>query len=150
MKNGKNILIFVIINIIVISIAVILPMVPVYKLYGAYHYDMPKVGESSFSQNVGTVVKELDTQESKTAFNDAIIYGVNNRGDVFYDNFVVVYIMLGILLGISLISIGLILKYKCENKIYSNAFITAGVIVVIVYILILSILLQKNVYYSIS
>ena len=40
-----------------------------------------------------------------------------------------------------------VLKYKSTNKIYSKAFITAGVIVVIVYIYLLSILLQKNVGY---
>ena len=148
MKKGKDILIFVLINIIVIVLTVILPLVPAFNCYKAYHHDVQKVGENSFAENIGIVAKELETQDTKDSLWAIIEHGVENRGEVFYDGFVCVYVMLGIMLGIASIVIGLILKYKSQNKIYSIAFITAGMLVVVLYIFILSILLQKNVYYS--
>ena len=148
MKNGKNILIFILINVLVILVTIVMPFIPATKIYNAYHHELPKVGNNSFAQNMGIIVKQLDTVEQKVALTDMLRFGVVDRGEIFYNNFVWLYIMFGIMLGVLIIALGIVLKYKSENKIYSKAFITAGIIVVIVYIFILSILLQKNVFYA--
>lgn len=148
MKKGKNILIFVLINIIVIATGVVIPAIPAYKAYSAYHLNIPKVGKQSFAQNIGDVLRETDTYEARVAFNDAMWWIDHNRAEMFIDGFTFAYVMLGMLVGISVFVIGLILRYKCKNTIYSKAFITAGVLVVILYIYFLSILLQKNVAYT--
>lgn len=157
MKKGKNILIFVLINIIIIGVTVIAPLIPAFNFYNVYHNeDIPSnvrvetdVGNVTvFFDSFRTVVNDLQTQEGKEAFSKILGIMMFERGEILYDDFVFVYVMLGFVTGILSIIIGIILKYKCENKIYAKSFIIAGMLVVIFYIFILSILLQKNVYYS--
>lgn len=148
MEKGKNILIFILINIILVGITAVVPAFPAYKAYSAYHLNIPKVGEQSFAQNLGDVVRELDTQEARESLTDALKWIEHNRSEMFLSGFTFVYVMLGILVGVAVITIGIMLRYKSKNSIYSKAFITAGMIIIIAYIFFLSILLNKNVSYT--
>ena len=128
MKKGKKIFIFTLINIIVILVAVVIPFIPAIKMYNAYHYEIPKVGNNSFVQNMGVVVKQLDTQEEKIALTDFINFGIVNRGEMFYNNFVWLYIMFGVIIAVLIITLGIVLKYKCENKIYLQFLLINSII----------------------
>lgn len=148
MKKAKLILIFVLINIIIVGVTVFLPIIPALNFYRAYHYDIPNNENSNFVENASIAIEDLQTQEGKEAFAKYIGYMIFDREEILYGSFSWVYIMLGMFVGAFVIIIGIILKYKSSNKIYSKAFITAGIIVVIAYIFILSILLQEDVYYT--
>lgn len=148
MEKRKDILIFILINVIAISLTVIISLIPTLNFYKAYHYDIPYVGGKSFVDHAITMNAEFETQEAKEAFTYYTTFLDKNRSDIFYESYTWIYIGYGMLIGALLITIGIILKYKTSKTIYSKAFITAGVIIIIAFILILSILLQKNVYYS--
>lgn len=159
MEKGKKIIIFLLINVLIIGITVAIPLIPTYKFYNAYHYDIPNniLMQDDEGRNMSaqgyystTTIKDLQTQEGKTAFSKLLKLVMFERGDIMYNNFVFVYIMFGLLIGVIAISFGIYLKYKSKNKIYAVSFIVAGIIVIIAYILQLSILLQQNVFYSLS
>lgn len=157
MEKAKKVIIFILINIFILGITVIMPLIPAFEFYNVYHYeDIPSnvkvetdVGiQTSFFASFRTVVNDLNTQEGKEAFSKALGIMMFERGDILYENFVCVYLMLGFITGIMTIIIGIMLKYKSKNKIYAISVIVAGMLVVIFYIFLLSILLQKNTYYG--
>lgn len=154
MKKGKNILIFVLINIIAIGIAVILPAIPAHNFLAAYNFELPSnekvvlengIPTNSFAANFGIVRKELQTQESLEALGDLMTLVSIERGDTMLVGFTWAFIMFGVIVGLLLITLGIILKYKAKNKIYSKAFIIAGIIVIIAYIFFLSALPIENI-----
>lgn len=153
MDKAKKVVIFVLINIFILGITVVMPLIPAFEFYNVYHYEDIPSNVSGSTRNLffdyfRTVVNDLNTQEGKEAFSKALGIMMFERGDILYENFVCVYLMFGFITGIMTIIIGILLKYKSNNKIYAISFIVAGMLVVISYIFFLSILLQKNTYYG--
>lgn len=146
MEKFKNAAILVLIVVISIVVAVIIPAIPAYKFYQADQFIIPSnvrtyranAPMSKYMADFVQVRENLQTQEAKDTFEDYTKLWTE-RGEISFLSVKWLYVILGITVGVLVIAIGIILKYKSSKRIYSLSFILSGILIVIFYIFIFSV-----------
>lgn len=153
MKKIKQILICTLISIIIIGVAIGLPLIPAINTYKAYNFDIPSnipaktengIETTMFFASLTTVAKNLQTEDGKDALHDIVYLMGEERTEIFCKNFLYIYIPFGIILGILVVMIGIIFKYKYNKGIFFKSFIISGIMVILLYIVISYFVIKNN------
>lgn len=98
--------------------------------------ELTKFSGKSVFENIGLLfrISRSLEGEDKSIYDSLLLIAFKEVPEISLKYASLCYFLFGAMLGLFVIAIGIILRYKSKNHIYANAFIFSGVITIVYYI----------------